>query len=423
MDDWIAEFTPQLLYEGGADIVTLASVVQRLERIDQRDSALAAALTSSDVIYLNKWHIDKIILDEIDDLQLSDAVRETKRRYARIASMFPHIISRLSRQNNFTIRYCLQVLNDISRDFDVPVDSPRRDKILNDRIRKLSQIGRSAGAFIDTLRAASDDHELAMEYQNLVASLYEMGRDLRGDLTDDDPMRQFARLETLIANLNTLVSAIEVTSIDLRSEAPRSPIRDYKMKKADVVAFAYDLHLVCGGPPLVTTPGSEFSSLCSLIYEVCTGEADQSLAGAIIAFSKSRERREADENEADIENDEAAYESSDNFYLIEKSRLRSIRSAEWYRGMAENSGVTGHTLKAIQSAIESSLRHAERTELAYGPFIVWASQDPRLNQPSGGPQEDDQWERVREARIRLGELRRAVRAKLRPSGQLPEDFD
>lgn len=39
------------------------------------------------------------------------------------------------------------------------------------------------------------------------------------------------------------------------------------------------------GPRLVTTPGSDFSQFCSLLYEIATGQRDESMQGAIIAYA------------------------------------------------------------------------------------------------------------------------------------------
>jgi hypothetical protein len=45
--------------------------------------------------------------------------------------------------------------------------------------------------------------------------------------------------------------------------------------KTHSVDMVYDISLSYGGPPLVTTPGSDFSALCSLVFEIATGKADE----------------------------------------------------------------------------------------------------------------------------------------------------
>jgi hypothetical protein len=48
------------------------------------------------------------------------------------------------------------------------------------------------------------------------------------------------------------------------------------------------------GPPLVTTPGSKFSSLCGLLYEIVSGSPDESLSGAINRYARSKDRKKVD---------------------------------------------------------------------------------------------------------------------------------
>src|SRR5215216_3845381 len=60
--------------------------------------------------------------------------------------------------------------------------------------------------------------------------------------------------------------------------------------KTDTVQAAFDLCGYYSGPPLVTTPGSDFAVLCSLLYELLSGETEGSLAGAINKFSRSKAR-------------------------------------------------------------------------------------------------------------------------------------
>jgi hypothetical protein len=39
-----------------------------------------------------------------------------------------------------------------------------------------------------------------------------------------------------------------------------------------------------GGPKIISTPGSDYASICGLIYEIATGKADESMQGAVISF-------------------------------------------------------------------------------------------------------------------------------------------
>ena len=39
-----------------------------------------------------------------------------------------------------------------------------------------------------------------------------------------------------------------------------------------------------GGPKIISTPGSDYASICGIIYEIATGKVDESMQGAIIRF-------------------------------------------------------------------------------------------------------------------------------------------
>jgi hypothetical protein len=39
-----------------------------------------------------------------------------------------------------------------------------------------------------------------------------------------------------------------------------------------------------GGPKIISTPGSDYASVCSIIYEISTGKSDESMQGAVLQF-------------------------------------------------------------------------------------------------------------------------------------------
>jgi hypothetical protein len=71
------------------------------------------------------------------------------------------------------------------------------------------------------------------------------------------------------------------------------------------------------GPKLVTTPGSQFAALCSLLFEGVGGEADESLSGAINRYARSDARKKWDEE------GELQQEDEDDNFLAEKNAMRT----------------------------------------------------------------------------------------------------
>jgi hypothetical protein len=171
MDEWIAEYRSELLSGDALKVDTLARIIQRIENVYTRDLQLVRTLTASNVNYLNRWQIDQVIEAELDQPEIENIVRLNKYRYARIAPLLQEVVRRLDKKSNFCLRYTIQTLNDLAHDFSVEgADFPRRDKVLNDRIKKLARTRRSIETAIAGLRSAEDDHLFAQEYQGLVAA-------------------------------------------------------------------------------------------------------------------------------------------------------------------------------------------------------------------------------------------------------------
>jgi hypothetical protein len=148
--------------------------------------------------------------------------------------------------------------------------------------------------------------------------------------------------------------------------------------KTHVVECAYRLALQFGAPAFKTTPGSDFSNLCSLILELATGLPHESLAGAINKFARSPQRREIDEEEKihRYENSDegiAEYES-DNFSSV-KSRIKSLEAEEaFWRNMLSSQSWDEKSIQQISVRMLDVIQQKQTAMKEHGPFIVWASQ-------------------------------------------------
>ena len=123
-----------------------------------------------------------------------------------------------------------------------------------------------------------------------------------------------------------------------------------------------------------TTNGSDFQILCSIIYEITTGIADESLMGAIKKFSKSPAQKEEDDFWEDEE--ESHREYNDNFLGIRRE-CRSIadkilKHTAFFR--FQDATLMSRRI-ALDHAYDLHLYLLE-TRKKVGPFIVWADQAP-----------------------------------------------
>jgi hypothetical protein len=412
MDEWIEEFRSRLLAEKIAPEL-IALILRRSERIDPRDVELAESLTSCDVTFLSHWEIDELIEASLDDDTATRLAEETRERLTRIAQLLPEVLRLTTKRTDFALRYTIERLSDLVRDFSRPLSGthPRRDRILNQRLVTLTQTRKAIDGALTALHRIEDNHTFAMEYKHLAAAWHEIDiEDERPELERETP-GWVPDFEGLIKLLSLSLTAIDIVTYDLRSDRPREPVRPMGMYKSDVVSLAYDLHRSCGAPPLVTTPGSDFSFLCSLIYEMATGKQNESLAGAIIEFARGRERQDTDDYEREVQEDELAHQTNDNFYLTKRSSHRLRASAAWYTELLRKESFDEAAKTAIARRTLALLEQDQRNWEAIGPFIVWAEQIPRAREAAWRHESEQHLKRERNLRIALGNFRRAHLAK------------
>src|SRR5207237_6990706 len=111
-------------------------------------------------------------------------------------------------------------------------------------------------------------------------------------------------------------------------------VSDNQTKK-HIVETAYELCLRYEGPRLVTTPNSDFSMVCSLLYELVSGKpTNEGLAGAINRFARSNERREIDQHE--IETQQELDHSDDNFLETKAAAQKAEDDVRVYAGLLQD---------------------------------------------------------------------------------------
>jgi CHAD domain-containing protein len=138
------------------------------------------------------------------------------------------------------------------------------------------------------------------------------------------------------------------------------------------------------------------------------GKAGEGLAGAIIDFARSRQRREEDQYQQEVERDDEAYTAGDNFYHLKSSVASDMEAARWYQDAAESFRDTPATHEALLQVAKSLLTRAASRQNQVGPFIVWADHIPAKSNEEWQTQAQARREELRELRIRIGELRRAI---------------
>lgn len=183
--------------------------------------------------------------------------------------------------------------------------------------------------------------------------------------------------------------------------------------RTHVVQCAYNLAISREAPPFVTTPGSDFSLLCSLIYELASGEPDVGLAGAINKFARSKLREQLDRFEAEIRwmnSDEyAESREADNFAGIAEEIARLSEEYDFWQEMASSRAWGDANKHQIVMRTLDTREQIEKAQRQNGPFLVWASQISRDDRERDGHRVEEEEAKLLTLQIEVGRRRRQAR--------------
>lgn len=404
---WVSRFRGSFTGKQELTARHLAEFDQLDHRAPADDIRLAQSFTPYDVVYLERHELRDVIRDDLSDTQIEQRVASRRIRYTRIADLLPAVVEHLDVSRDASLAYAVRRILSTCSDFAIEQPRVRRDRRQNEVRKKLKQA-----------RAAADEAANAiMSIERYAASELQAAWTAELEADDGHPRQESWPLQhsddhfqSTVRLLQTLSAVIDYQLADL--EGPWPSIRVFgPTGKFDIVECVYDFHRVCDGPPLVTTPGSDFSLLCSILYEMATGIRDESLAGAINRFYRSPDRADQDAYDAEQAADEAAIASSDNFHGI-ASRARQLRAeANRLRKLSQANGLSARAHQSLQKQVAVLERRALEEENQVGPFIVWSDQEPRAKREAWQRRHEETEGRMRELDLRIGTLRRLLRAR------------
>src|SRR5215813_7522489 len=158
------------------------------------------------------------------------------------------------------------------------------------------------------------------------------------------------------------------------------------------------------GPKLVTTPGSDFSALCSLLYEVVSGWRDEGLAGAINRYARSDNRKQWDREGRDA--DEA---EDDNFATAKHAMAISAEQIELCEALLEDRSVSDMARALLRKRINHEQREYDTARSTYGPHQVLTDQ-LSVKQTDNMLDVNDLISIKAKLDVALGRMRRSVRS-------------
>ncbi|MCF6108666.1 hypothetical protein [Mesorhizobium muleiense] len=387
----------ELLSDGPISQRAVLTIIHRRHVSPEDEIAYANSLLPGAGDYLpGSWWLRAFIKADLSD---DDASREIERQRAivkRICNLFPALIQHLKISDRTHAEMTLNIVFEACSDYPAILASGRKEANKKKLVRKIGKLGHQLSELNKLLK--EPDTVLGYDFER-VHKAY-----LRHVHRNEESVRPFWQLRS---DLEFLSSYLELSLYRAQKEADFPHVPD-NQAKTYIVDCAYGLALYEGTPPFVTTPGSDFSSMCSIIYEMATGVPDESLAGAINRFARSSDRAEADENELTYSEQRESLRDEDNFFDVKenapvlKARVNELTAIFRDQTLSEELKVLIHCL--LLDAIDE----AERNEKMHGPFIMWASQ---MKVDWDGERRDceDFQTRMLKIDIELGKLKRSKR--------------
>lgn len=353
----------QLFADGPVSHQTMLRFLHEIERIDQEEIAFANSLLPSAGDYLNGRWLRRFITADISDDDARRWMSRQKSLIKRLCALFPSVLRYLTLDER---QYALSVLNiiyDCASDYDSILLSGRKD---SNRKKIINKIYNLSDRVVELNILLNDWNSIrSYDFEKAYRAYH---KDLQGD--EEEP---FLRLQR---DMKFLEDFLKLSLYRAQRETGYIKPPD-NQARTHIVDCAYSLSASWRGPPFVTTPGSDFSAMCSLIFEIATGIADESLAGAINRYARSEERAEADKYEPDYGPAWERARDEDNFYDIKETALSLRDKIEELSAILRDPSLPIEALAIVRSLFDEALVQAERNEKSHGPFIMWASQMKR----------------------------------------------
>lgn len=296
------------------DEARIIRLMQIVRAIDPEDVETANHIIPHCGSHLNTFQLRQVIRADITDDEAFKAVETQKTFFSRIANLLPEILNCLKPGSIERTRNAIAFLDDnfvgdLKSAFVGREDKNRRNikKHLQTTLQRIAALSESF-------------HSITPSFWGVFNESYEAWHDIK-----KEDFRFTNPFDDLIENLSLALKAIELSIYRAQTEENFLYLPN-SQPKTDV-RWAHHLSVLWGGPSLSTTPGSKFSHLCSLIYELMFGIAFEGLAGSIGRYSRSKERAEFDLGARWNEEDEIKITNSDNFILKKREAKSSIERA------------------------------------------------------------------------------------------------
>ncbi|MGO8116009.1 hypothetical protein AB9F43_15650 [Rhizobium leguminosarum] len=328
--------------------------------------AVANAILEGAGDYLNAYDLLDFISGKTEQKEVEKDINERTKYVSRLRELIPAIISLLGLNDSSDIGSALHQITDCCHDYPLieksDFSTTQRKAVLRDlnllveRVKELNDLLEIVGTHVDII------------FRHHKEAVHRMTR------TNAYPARD---LDGFRGDLRILGFVTELVKYDDETGGSALYVGGNKAR-THIVECAYRLAIRFNSPKFVTTPGADFSILCSLIFELATGISDESLAGAINKFARSKLRDEIDRDEVAFryENSDEGIRDreADNFAHV-KEKIAELSSSEtFWRQMDSSRNWDEFSKGQMAIRLVDVLDQKEEALKRHGPHIVWASQ-------------------------------------------------
>ncbi len=302
--------------------------------------------------YLRPYELRALLRADVSETEAVVALAQNKAFFSRLVWLLPSLLGFFEhRQNLAGILHCI---DECHNDFHATAASPRRDRQARETKELINVACEATVRAATTLESAT--RLIEIEYDRYHEAYYPK---------HEGP----SSLKKLIEELRMCSGVLEIMGAKVDLSPKRDPFTLLFLSGNDqrtlVVESAYHMSTDWKGPKLVTTPGSQFATLCSLLFEAVSGKTDESLSGAINRYARSDDRRLWD-----IEGEEME-EEDDNFLIENETMKGCTRQIELCKALKNAPGLSTMGRTLLQMRIDWEQQNYKEASETYGPRQVY----------------------------------------------------
>jgi len=302
-------------------------------------------------VYLQPHILSALVRADITEDEAASHLERNKAFFSRLVELLPSLIAFFGNRNGWW--GILSTIDDCHNDFHVTSTSSRKDRQLRETKDLLTDALTTVVQAAEALKSAKRHFDIEFNrYREVYYSSVERPR----------------YLDELIDELRMCSGVLEIVNATADQD-PNHLLLSGNDKRTMLVEWAYHMCTMWDGPKLVTTPGSEFAALCSLLLEAVSGAADESLSGAINRFARSDARKKWDE-----EGDEQEESENDNFIAEKKIMRVSMREIALCKALQSTAGLSTMAKNLFLMKINDEWRKHVEARDRYGPRQVYIDQ-------------------------------------------------